>query len=139
MSKISQSQKVVNFLLANPLTRFGAREIAQAIVAQYPEDYQEKRENPRFSDDKAFLSQVIAEIGAQKEQILKGNPNIFWQDKPRPRVYWFDPKSQFQQVEDKIEPEEIVEDDQEAIEFNVLSNESALNELQLYPLLVEYL
>ena len=56
MSKISQSQKVVNFLLANPLTRFGAREIAQAIVTQYPEDYQEKRENPRFLNDKAFCN-----------------------------------------------------------------------------------
>ena len=83
-SKIPQSQKIANYLKANPLTRFAAKEIANAIVAQYPEDYLEKRQNPRFADDKAFLSQIVAEIGAQKDAILKANSHIFGKTSPAP-------------------------------------------------------
>jgi hypothetical protein len=89
MSKLSQAQKIANYLKANPLIHFAAKEIANAIVEQYPEEYLEKRKNPRFADNRALHSQVIAEIGAQKNAILKCDPHIFWRDKPRPRVYWY--------------------------------------------------
>jgi hypothetical protein len=141
MSKISQNQKIANFLQANPLKRFGAREIAQAIVNQYPEDYQEKRNNPRFADDKAFISQVAAEIGACKEETLKFSPCIFWQDKPRPRVYWYNPNSTQPQkipVSPIQETEELFEKE-ELIEASALLDNATLTEQQLYPLLVEYL
>lgn len=92
MSKLSQSQKIVELLKANPNQKFNARQIAEKIVAEYPEDYTEKRLNPRFDDEKAFLSQVVAEIGSQKDQIVKNDKHVFWQDKPRPRVYWYDPE-----------------------------------------------
>lgn len=129
MSKISQSQKIINFLQAHPLTRFGAREIAKDIIEKYPEDYLEKRDNPRFADDRAFISQIVAEIGAQKESLVK-NPHIFWQDKPRPRVYWYDP--------DKTQSQTIVDKNQED-EANNSVNNMVLTEHQLYPLLVDYL
>jgi uncharacterized protein len=140
MSKISQVQKVIQYLQrAKPLTCFTARDIAKAIIAQYPDDYYEKRKNPRFSDDKTFLSQIVAEIGSQKEQILKSDPHIFWQDKPRPRVYWYDP-STTQTILDEIQlDEEITEEEQELFETSSSPNNIALNESQLYPLLVEYL
>lgn len=139
--KASQSQKVANFLKTNPLTRFSAREIADAIVTQHPEDYCEKRENPRFSDNKSFISQIVAEIGAQKDQILKANPHIFWQDKPRPRVYWYDPDATQSQkrADNTSEDEEITEEEQEFIQPSSALSNSALSEQQLYPLLVEYL
>ncbi len=143
MSKLTQAQKVVNFLQAQPLTRFTAKEIANAIVDQYPEDFVEKRKNPRFADDRAFLNQIVGEIGAQKEHILKTNAHIFWQDKPRPRVYWYDPAStQSQTITDK-HPEddelESTDEEQEVIEASEILSNSALSEQQLYPLLVEYL
>jgi hypothetical protein len=141
MSKSSQTQKIVNFLQAHPLKHFGAREIAEAIVELYPEDYREKRENPRFSDHKAFMAQIVAEIGAQKESLLK-NGHIFWQDKPRPRVYWYDPNAtQGKTIIDNAHQEnEIVSEEQDlVVEVPTSSLSSTLNELQLYPLLVEYL
>ena len=134
MSKISQSQKIINFLQANPNQKFGAREIAEAIVQQYPEDYQDKRNN--FKTEKDFLRQVAGEIGAQKESLLKISPHVFWQDKPRPRVYWYD-SNNIQTIDHTIE------DDKDTIEedntITHVSNNTDLTELQLYPLLVKYL
>jgi hypothetical protein len=141
MSKISQNQKIVNFLQANPLKRFGAREVAQAIVNQYPEDYQEKRKNPRFVDERDFLQQVVAEIGGRKEEILKISSHIFWQDKPRPRVYWYDPNAiqpQKTPVASIQETEELF-DKEELVEASSSLDSTTLTEHQLYPLLVEYL
>jgi hypothetical protein len=93
VSKLSQTQKIVEFLKQYPNERFNARQIAEQITSKYPEDYQEKKANPRFLDDKAFISQVVAEIGSQKDQIISIDKNIGWQDKPRPRVYWYSPQS----------------------------------------------
>ena len=92
MSRLSQSQKIVELLKENPNQKFNARQIAEQIVESYPEDYRDKRQNPRFADQKAFISQVVAEIGSQKDQIVKNDAHVFWQDKPRPRAYWYNPE-----------------------------------------------
>lgn len=139
--RIPQHQKVINYLKTNPLIRFAAKEIAKAIVDQYPEDYIEKRQNPRFTDDKAFLSQIVAEIGAQKGAILKANSHVFWQDKPRPRIYWYNPDAIRSQttVDNVPEDEDITDEEQNLIETCSTANSFVLSEQQLYPLLVEYL
>ena len=62
---LSQSQKIIAFLEKHRGESFTARQIAETIVQQYASDYAKKRSNPRFADDKAFLSQIIAEIGSQ--------------------------------------------------------------------------
>ena len=84
MSRLSQTQKIVALLKANPNIRFNARQIAEKIVESYPEDYKDKRDNPRFPDEKAFIAQIVKEIGSKKDQILKNDTHVFWQDKPRP-------------------------------------------------------
>jgi len=135
MSKLSQPQKVVEFLKQNPTEKFSARQIADGIVSQFPEDYVEKRQNPRFENDKAFISQVTAEIGAHKDKIIKKSKHIFWQDKPRPRVYWYDPN---RLPDDELEldlPEDIDDDE---VEIEVVSTND-LTEHELYPILIEYL
>ena len=71
MAKLSQSKKILEFLKATPDQRFNARQIAEAIVVAYPADYEEKRQNPRFANESAFIGQIVAEIGAQREQITK--------------------------------------------------------------------
>ena len=45
MSNLSQVQKIVEFLKTHKKEKFNARQIAEAIIAKYPEDYQEKRNN----------------------------------------------------------------------------------------------
>lgn len=91
MKKLSQTQKVVEFLKQNPQQKFTARQIAEAITEQYPDDYQNKK--AKFADEKAFVQQVVAEIGSQKESLIKACPDIQMQDKPRPRLYWYENSS----------------------------------------------
>lgn len=129
MSKLSQSKKIALFLQENVNQRYTAKAIAEAITALYPEDYSEKRANPRFETEQDFISQVVAEIGAQKQSILNHSDQIKWQDKPRPRVYWFDDGSLL--TNDEPLPEE--EPSDEAPIHNTLS------EHDLYPLLMDYL
>lgn len=132
MSKLSQSQKIVEFLKGNPNQKFSASQIAEKIVEAYPEDYSEKRLNPRFENEKAFLTQVVAEIGSQKDQIVKNDKHVFWQDKPRPRVYWYDPEKEVGNVNQTI----IENDDTD--ETPSLT-EKSFSENELYPILIDYL
>ncbi|AQP98775.1 HrgA protein [Pseudoalteromonas aliena] len=133
MSRLSQSQKIVELLKANPNEKFNARQIAEQIVNAYPEDYRDKRQNPRFADEKAFISQVVAEIGSQKDQIVKNDAHVFWQDKPRPRVYWYNPDK----VVGEILPEIDEGEDDTPEVLNVA--ESSFSEHDLYPILIDYL
>jgi hypothetical protein len=128
---LSQSQKIVELLKANPNEKFNARQIAEQIFESYPEDYRDKRQNPRFADQKAFISQVVAEIGSQKDQIVKNDTHVFWQDKPRPRVYWYNPEK----VVGEIAPEL---DEDENFEVSAVV-ETAFSEHDLYPILIDYL
>ena len=134
MSSLSQSQKIVELLKANPNKKFNARQIAEQIVEAYPEDYREKRQNPRFADEKAFISQIVAEIGSQKDQIVKNDRHVFWQDKPRPRVYWFNPEKIVGQIEPELE--EIDNDDNEVV---TIPETLTFSEHDLYPILIDYL
>lgn len=134
MSGLSQVEKVVEFLKAHRKQRFTARQIAKQIVSIHPGDYQQKRQNPRFVDDKAFITQVVSEIGSQKKQIAKKEPHIFWQDKPRPRVFWYDPDNTIDQRNDLV-----VEEDEEEETSMVSISRDDLSEHDLYPILINYL
>jgi hypothetical protein len=133
VSKLSQSQKIVELLKTNPNQKFNARQIAEQIVESYPEDYRDKRQNPRFSDQNSFISQVVAEIGSQKDQIVKNDTHVFWQDKPRPRVYWYNPEK----VVGEIAPE-TDENEVETLAVPTIA-ETAFSEHDLYPILIDYL
>ena len=133
MARISQSKKVVEFLKKNADQKFTARQIAEAIVEAYPSDYAEKRRNSRFENERDFLNQIVAEIGAQKEQFAKLDRHVFWQDKPRPRVYWYNP-------EKNRGEEPLIEDDEDnnVVELSP-KGEKSLTEHDLYPILIDYL
>jgi len=135
MQKTSQSQKIVKFLKDNPDKKFNARQIAESIVEAYPEDYADKKLNPRFENEKSFISQVVAEIGSQKEQIIKSDQHIFWQDKPRPRIYWYSTES----TQDTKEKIEIPEEEEENIKATVALPSNSYSEHDLYPILITYL
>lgn len=134
MSRLSQAQKIAEWLINHPSERFTARQLAEIIVSRYPEDYTDKRANPRFADNKAFIAQIVAEIGAQKNAILRCDAGIRWQDKPRPRVYWFDPNPTLP-LALTTEPEV----DEGSEEIQSVQDSSVLSEHDMYPLLVQYL
>ena len=133
LARISQSKKVVEFLKKNADQKFTARQIAEAIVEAYPSDYAEKRRNSRFENERDFLNQIVAEIGAEKEQFAKLDQHVFWQDKPRPRVYWYNP-------EKNRGEEPLIEDDEDnnVVELSP-KGEKSLTEHDLYPILINYL
>ena len=135
--KLSQPQKIVAFLKSNPNQKFTARKIAEAILNLYPQDYLEKRNNPRFSTDAELINQIVAEIGAHKNAILKAEPLIQLQDKPRPRLYWYDPNiiSASLKIDTQNEPADF--DDQQEV-ISTLTTK-ILSEYDLYPVLIEYL
>lgn len=138
MAKKSQVQRIIEFLKANPNQRFSARQIAEAITSQFSEDYVAKRANPRFENERSFLQQIVAEIGAQKRNILSKDPHIFWQDKPRPRVYWYDPDRFATDEQPNFVDEEPDEaDDGENTDSS--GERQSYSEHDLYPLLIEYL
>jgi uncharacterized protein len=128
---------VVQFLCENPKEKFNAREIAEAIVSLYPADYAEKRNSPRFANNKAFITQIVAEIGAAKDSIANINPHISWQDKPKPRMYWFDPEKDSTNIPLVNANDDLDLDDSE-VDTTPATNH-ALTENDLYPLLIEYL
>ena len=99
MAKLSQTQKIVRYLKSNPDRRYTANEIAKAIIDLYPADYAKKRENARFESDSDFISQVVAEIGSQKDRIKSAEPKVQWQDKPRPRVYFYESQAVIDDIE----------------------------------------
>ena len=138
MSKLSQAKKIVKFLKENPNERFSARDIAEKIVSMYPQDYEEKKNNPRFKDEKSFISQIVAEIGSQKDQLIKSSEHIFWQDKPRPRVYWYDPDQNRGDIS-HIDTENDYEENDKYTEITSIIDKSSLSEYDLYPLLIDYL
>ena len=135
--KLSQPQKIVAFLKSNPNQKFTARKIAEAILNLCPQDYLEKRNNPRFSTDAELINQIVAEIGAHKNAILKAEPLIQLQDKPRPRLYWYDPNiiSNSLKIDTQNEPADF--DDQQEV-ISTLTTK-ILSEYDLYPVLFEYL
>jgi len=135
LSKLSQSKKVVEFLKANANHKFNARQIAESIVATYPDDYLEKRQNPRFDNEKSFITQIVAEIGAQKDQIIKIDNHVFWQDKPRPRIYWYDPDKK---IGEAVSVETDEDNDEVEIEAPSIGTKS-FTEQDLYPILIDYL
>jgi len=138
MSKLSQAKKIVKLLQENPNERFSARDIAEKIVSIYPQDYEEKKNNPRFKDEKSFISQIVAEIGSQKDQLIKSSEHIFWQDKPRPRVYWYDPDKKRGDISSN-DIENDSEENDEYISTTSIPNKSPFLEHDLYPLLIDYL
>jgi hypothetical protein len=133
VSRLSQSQKIVELLKANPSQKFNARQIAEQIVEAYTEDYSDKRQNPRFADNKDFISQVVAEIGSQKDQIVKNDKHVFWQDKPRPRVYWYDPEKVVGEIT------VVVDESNGDVDEIPSITEQSFSEQELYPILIDYL
>jgi hypothetical protein len=133
MSALSQRERVITVLKKRPLERFNVRQIAEMVAREFAADYVEKRRNPRFKDEKSFIMQIAAEIGGQKDDISSKDAHVCWQDKPRPRVFWYDPKNTMDQ--DVIGFGEEGDDDDEATSVT----KPKLSEFELYPILISYL
>lgn len=122
----SRPQMIINVLQANPGQQFTARQLAQKIIDRYSAELAEKRKNPRFVSDEAFLSQITAEVGGSRTVKAKAMcPQVMTRDKPRPRLFYWG-ESVVEQTNANVAPEPTVET-------------VSLNEHSLYPILIDYL
>ncbi len=122
----SRPQMIINVLQANPGQQFTARQLAQKIIDHYSAELAEKRKNPRFVSDEAFLSQITAEVGGSRTVKAKAMcPQVMTRDKPRPRLFYWG-ESVVGQADTNIAPEPTVE----TVSFT---------EHSLYPILIDYL
>ncbi|MBS3894471.1 COG2958 family protein [Enterobacter ludwigii] len=122
----SRPQMIINVLQANPDKQFTARQLAQKIIDHYGAELAEKRKNPRFASDEAFLSQITAEVGGSRTVKAKAMcPQVMTRDKPRPRLFYWG-ESVVEQADAHVAPEPTVE----SVSFT---------EHSLYPILIDYL
>lgn len=133
MPGISQTQQILQFLKNRPDKQFSARDIAISLIEDYPDVYSKKRKNPRFTNDKEFISQIVAEIGRTKDLVRKRDKHVSWQDKPRPRMYCYNST-----ISAMPSQSESNSDAAETSATN-LNSEHDASEYQLYPILVEFL
>ncbi|CAI3934978.1 COG2958 family protein [Commensalibacter communis] len=138
MQNASQVSKIISFLKTNPDQRFTAREIAEALIKEYPEFYAQKRLNStqEFATDAAFVNQIVAEIGSRATTTIKSYSAIEIQDQPRPRKFWF--SSVKTDLTLTSEGQDIA--DQEISEtIETQSKAEIISEKEMYPLLQHYL
>ncbi|WP_447877203.1 hypothetical protein [Serratia fonticola] len=122
----SRPQMIINVLQMNPGKQFTARQLAQKIIDHYSEELTEKRKNPRFASDEAFLSQITAEVGGSRTVKAKAIcPQVMTRDKPRPRLFYW-----------AVLP---VEQKDVHLASKPTLGTVSLNEHSLYPILIDYL
>lgn len=119
-----------NFLKQNQTKKFTAREIAQWIFENYPEDCRKKQKRSiatvmPLNSDTALIQQIVSEIGARRPYLQKRHPEVKTTE-GRPRQYYFT------QSTDSAEIDEIEN-------ITTSKTDDNVKEHDLYPLLSKFL
>lgn len=139
---MTQIERVVSFLRTHSGELFTAKEIAAAITRLHAQEYAAKRENSRFPDERSFVAQVAAEIGSQKDALQRADAGISWQDRPKPRRYfWAAAEGQPHDLtlDPRVDEAENGEENQEREVPSLSQDIRTLSEHDLYPVLMDYL
>ena len=80
---------VIQILKDNIGKKLTARELANEVLKRKPVDVEEKRKNSGFKTMEECLSQIVAEIGASKNAIIKKDFHVRLTEE-RPRKYLYD-------------------------------------------------
>lgn len=128
-------QMIIETLRDNPTKKFTARDLAAEFLKRYPAEMAEKQSNPRYGTEEKLLAQLAAEIGGERTATAKKRcANVATQDKPRPRLYYWNANPQ-QAVE--FDNGADAEGDEQELDLPVLT--PSYSEQELYPLLIEFL
>ena len=128
MSK-TRVQMIIETLRDNPTKKFTARDLAAEFLKRYPAELLEKKNNPRYDTEEKLLAQLAAEIGGERTEAAKSRcPNVVTQDKPRPRLYYWD-----------ANPEQSAAEESVLEEVELPTPAQTYSEHELYPLLIEFL
>lgn len=131
-------EMIIETLQAFSDKKFTARELARVFIERYPAEMAEKQTNPRYDTEEKLIAQLAAEIGGERTAAAKKVcPNVTTRDKPRPRVYYWEPNPDLTQSFTNPEPEiEEPDDDTGVVDTAIDGN---LTEQDLYPMLIEFL
>ena len=132
--KLNLSARVVEYLEQNPEQKFTAREIAEWVFENYPDECRQKQERSKatvypINDDASLVQQLIAEIGTMRPGLQEKNPKIKTTE-GRPRKYYFTEST------DSAEIDNVERDDSSLI--GKVSG-SKVKEQDLYPVLSQFL
>ena len=100
-------EMIIETLRTNPSRKFTARELAAEFLKRYPNEMAEKQSNPRYDTPEKLLAQLAAEIGGERTEAAKQRcANVVTQDKPRPRLYYWDTNPEKTAEENSLEDTE---------------------------------
>lgn len=124
---------VFTLLKQQPQIQFTARELAQLVFSHNPKACEEKKlASDRLMNDDDVITQIAAEIGAQRPLIQKKNPEIKTTE-GRPKKYYYSQKSDEDEVNDAEHQLKKTQQTQQK------SSKSTYSEQDIYPLLSQYL
>ena len=132
--KLNLSAHVVEYLEQNPEQKFTAREIAEWVFENYPNECREKQERSKatvypINDDASLVQQLVSEIGVRRPRLQKKHPKIKTTE-GRPRKYYFTESTDSAEIDN-------VERDDASPGGSI--NGSKGKEQDLYPFLSQYL
>jgi hypothetical protein len=121
-----------NCLKAHKDAEFSVTGLAQLVFDTYPDRCAENRKNRTtvYPTDKAFVSQLAAEIGAHRKKLLD-HSGVKVLGKPRKYVY--DPEFGM-----NGEVEQLIEESSTQTQVGNSDEKSKLSEFDLYPILFDY-
>jgi hypothetical protein len=128
-------ERVFERLKSSPDERFKAREIAEWIHATYPAETADKMMRSSFIDSEAaLLSQLVAEIGANRPAWQARFPSLRTTE-GRPRRYYWTEKSEIEEVA-QAESSVALPDGASDVDPSGIR---PLQERDLYPMLIEFI
>jgi hypothetical protein len=90
---------VFDYLKKCPDEKFTARQIADWVFQNFPEECELKKQNSRvINTDEALLTQIATEISSYRKDMLRRHPEFKATD-GRPRKYYYSEKSDSEEVE----------------------------------------
>lgn len=127
---LNLGKAVVDFLNAHPEEKFSARQIAEWLVATFPDECNAKKASSQaLETDADLLQQLVAEIGSQRPRLQKKHPELKTTE-GRPRKYYYSVQS---------DSAEVAAAESTGGTVPQQANTAPLNELSLYPKLSAYL
>ena len=130
--KLNLANAVIGYLKERPEEKYTARQIAEWVFANYPEECQAKKARSKsLQTDADLLQQLVAEIGAHHRDMVRKCPEIKTTE-GRPRRYYYSQLSDSDEVA-------AVESEWTASTSAADASASKIDEHALYPLLSQYL
>ena len=137
------ADKVVEYLTKNPEQKFTARQIAEWVLENYPEECREKQERSTatvtlLDNDKGLMIQLVSEIGASRLRIQKKCPKIKITEE-RPRKFYYTESTDDDEVSQAESSTKVSSGRATSKKSLSISSNDTPKEHELYPILSQYL